>query len=155
MTYWFRDICLLTSKFWVPVDSIMFVRYPKLGCFYLSLISFSWNLDSVMRFRVLWRPRFCRRCHRLDYTPTRHSELPVLVIRPPVSINWKHACGREYCPTSLFSFCNVLTNTLCYSRYFGPFPFCSLPEFGSLTFYLMPLYRIFSEKRHYFSGIAA
>ena len=34
---WFCDICLLTSKFWAPADSIMLVRYIKLGALFSSV----------------------------------------------------------------------------------------------------------------------
>ena len=31
--FWFCEICLLTSKFWPPVDGIKLVWYLELGCF--------------------------------------------------------------------------------------------------------------------------
>ena len=48
-------------------------------------------------------------------------------------------CGREHCPTILFTFCILLTNMFCLFRCIEPFPYWSISESesGCLNFQLM------------------
>ena len=46
-------------------------------------------------------------------------------------------CGKESCPTILFTFLSSLTHTFCLFRCIEPFPCCSISESDCLIFHLL------------------
>ena len=114
MWFWFCDICLLTTKFGLPWMVLCLCGILNWAVFSSVWSHFLKNLDFVLSFGVLWRPRFCRRCYKRSYTATRNWELPALFIRAPVS--------------ALFTFWLLLTGTFCLFRCIGPFQFCVITQ---------------------------